>query len=102
MIFCYNHLFIARLSQSFEVSLIEESHISMGVYNSRCVLFQDQYRLLHFALLEAFTYRETSVPQAEFMDYYKKICRQKPRLLYEEFQVPKSAPPNREQKATRK
>eukprot|EP00105_Crassostrea_gigas_P043042 XP_019927190.1 PREDICTED: receptor-type tyrosine-protein phosphatase kappa-like isoform X2 [Crassostrea gigas] len=47
----------------------------------------DQYRLLHFALLEAFTYRETSVPQAEFMDYYKKICRQKPRLLYEEFQI---------------
>ncbi|XP_061175340.1 receptor-type tyrosine-protein phosphatase kappa-like [Saccostrea echinata] len=47
----------------------------------------DQYRLLHFALLEAFTYRETSVPQSEFMDYYRKICRQKPRLLYEEFQI---------------
>nr|XP_022318789.1 uncharacterized protein LOC111121708 isoform X2 [Crassostrea virginica] len=47
----------------------------------------DQYRLLHFALLEAFTYRETSVPLAEFMDYYRTTCREKPRLLYEEFQT---------------
>ncbi|XP_056020375.1 uncharacterized protein LOC125670205 [Ostrea edulis] len=47
----------------------------------------DQYRLLHFALLEAFTYRETAVPQIEFMKYYRKMCQRKPRLLYEEFQI---------------
>ncbi|CAG2210365.1 unnamed protein product [Mytilus edulis] len=49
------------------------------------VQWQEQYRLLHVALLEAFNYRHTSINRTEFSKKYEEIKHDNKYLLKDEF-----------------
>ncbi|KAK3089316.1 hypothetical protein FSP39_002684 [Pinctada imbricata] len=47
----------------------------------------DQYRLLHFALLEAFTFKDTSYKKSDYVTKYSKLVKENSPVFQEEFQI---------------